>query len=135
MTIKHQHPGPDPHGWGIAEQAHTYMELLVGEDIRAVTDIRRINPPCVLIEPQSGVFNLMCAGQAETAWTLRCLAPGIGNQDALEVLSRLVSKVLTACDKHRIQIQTADLSTFSSDARPDFYPSVDLAFVDVASWI
>ena len=60
--------------------------------LRAVADVRDVNPPCVYVIPPEGSFRFD-RGRATIEWVAYLVAPNSGTSPATRVLSDLVDQV------------------------------------------
>lgn len=103
------------------ERAVEIVEKLQAEGIRAGMDPRGATPPCVLVTPPSGTYDLACGFTAR--WQLWALVPGPGNADSWKALDDLKDRVAGVLDLREF--------TFSSYAiSPDnpLFPAYRLDF-------
>ena len=115
---------------GIWSSMEHYRDALVAAGIRATVDPGRVDPPCVLIVPETGEFNVMCDGDAHTEWVLWVLGGQPGRVDTMRALSRTVAGVLQT-----LQISgRAEWTTYRTDDG-DAWPACRLSFETVSSWI
>ena len=113
----------------IWDDAAAIRDRLLKAGVRAVTDPRRVDPPCVLVVPTAGEFNPMCVGDADTDWSLHCLGPNPGGEDALRVLSQLVSRVVAEIP----EVRDVRMGSYRVDTG-DPWPSMDISLRTVSSW-
>lgn len=113
----------------IHEDMDVIAKALVAAGVRAVTDPRRVDPPCVLVVPESAQFDSMCEGQANTEWVLHLLAPPPGAADTFRQLSALAAKVIAAVPR----IETVRMASYQTD-NGSTWPSFDMRFTTESSW-
>ena len=114
---------------GVADLARDIRDTLTESGVRATTDPRRVDPPCVLVLPEEAEFGHMAPGTGATSWVLRVLAPPPGNSDAFQVLSEVASQTITCVP----DIQSARVTSYQTDGG-DPLPCVELRFMAVSSW-
>ena len=114
---------------GVADLARDIRDALLDSGVRATTDPRRVDPPCVLVLPEDAEFTHMDAGTGPTTWVLRCLAPPPGNSDAFQILSDLVAATITCVP----DVQTARTASYVTDAG-DPWACIELRFTAVSAW-
>jgi hypothetical protein len=73
------------------QRATEIVDKLQAEGISATLDPRSATPPCVLVTPPSGTYDLACGFTAR--WQLQLLVPGPGNADAFKALDELRDQV------------------------------------------
>lgn len=115
----------------IATLANEIRDALVAGGVRAVTDPRHIDPPCVLILPEDAEFTHMDAGTGPTSWVLRVLAPPPGNSDAFTVLADLVAETIVTVP----DVQTARVTSYATGPTADPWPCIELRFTAVSQWV
>lgn len=114
---------------GIAQLGNDIRDALHDAGVRAVTDPRRVDPPCVLILPEEATFDHMTPGTGATTWVLRVLAPPPGNSDAFTQLSRLAARTIRVVP----DIQAALVASYTTDGG-DAWPCIELRFAAVSAW-
>ena len=110
---------------GIYGEAEKYAEAITATGIRATLDPRRVDPPCALIVPTRASFQqtLACDGFAPTTWNIHLLAPGVGDQYAMQHLSTMAASVLKGMQA------TADIEVTSYRVDSgDAYPCITITF-------
>ena len=109
-----------------------YMRSLVGEfqshQIRATSDPRSINPPCVLLVPPT--YNRDTFNGVTAEFQALALVPGPGNLDAFAALDALVADVVT-----KVLPDTARISPieYTPDNGPT-YPAYQLEWQASLDW-
>lgn len=73
------------------ERGEAIAAAIEAGGVAVATDPRAATPPCVLIPPPNFRADLSCGATAE--WALHALAPGPGNADAVQALSKLIGAV------------------------------------------
>lgn len=68
---------------------------LRGAGIRAVSDLRDVNPPCVYVPPPVLAFRFG-KGYADAGWTIAAVVPNSGRDTALKLLGPLIDQVIDA---------------------------------------
>lgn len=63
--------------------------------VRAVSDLRDVNPPCVYVTPPQLAFRFG-KGYADAGWTIAAVVPNSGRDAALKLLGPLISQVAAA---------------------------------------
>lgn len=114
----------------IADLGNDIRDALVAGGVRAVTDPRRVDPPCVLILPEEAEFGMMAPGNGNTTWVLRCLAPPPGNSDAFGILSDLAAATITTVP----DVQNARMGSYATGPTSDPWPCIELRFTTVSAW-
>lgn len=114
----------------VATLGNDIRDALVAGGVRAVTDPRRVDPPCVLILPEEAEFGHMTPGTGNTTWVLRCLAPPPGNSDAFNVLAELAADVIGTVP----DVQNARVTSYATGPTADAWPCIELRFTTVSAW-
>lgn len=114
----------------IWDEAVVIRDRLVAAGVRAVTDPRRVDPPCVLVVPTLGSFDTNCVGDASTDWSLMVLGPQPGGEDALKVLGAMAAKVIG--EFH--DVADVEMTQYSTDSAGS-WPALRIGYRTVSSWI
>ena len=79
----------------LAAQVDGVLVRLRGAGLRAVADMRDVNPPCVYVTPPQIQFRFGKGG-ADLTWTIAAIVPNTGRDVALKNLTPLIDKVAAA---------------------------------------
>lgn len=114
---------------GIWDDVLEIVKSLTDAGIRATADPRRVDPPCVLVVPESAEFETNCTGQGTTNWVLHVLAGQPGGMEAMRNLASMTAEVLTVNQR----IEDVRLNSYSNDTGQP-WPSFELRYRTVSSW-
>lgn len=97
------------------DRAEAIVELLVDAGLVATTDVRSVNPPCVLVTPPT-MRPDVCGFQLD--WTLVVLAPGPGNADAWLSLDGQVRAVYAVLGEYFTEARSVSYAIPGKSAEP-----------------
>jgi hypothetical protein len=81
----------------ITKQAQELVGELVALNVRATMDPSNIQPPCILVEPSSGVFNYLGGDcQLTYRFNLLVILPGARIADSMPNADQLITAMLEA---------------------------------------
>ena len=83
--------GPGPAG--IAAVQNAVVSRLLAADIRAVTDTRDVNPPCVFVGPPALSFRFGRPGSFDATVTVQAIVGDTGGRATTEALDTLLGQV------------------------------------------
>ena len=114
----------------IWDEAVVIRDQMVAAGVRAVTDPRRVDPPCVLVVPAAVEWNSNCIGDGVTDWVLHVLGPQPGGEDALRVIARMAAAVLPLFPEAR----RGRMTSYSTDSGDD-WPCFDIEWSRSSPWV
>jgi hypothetical protein len=107
-------------------------EILDAAGVRATTDPRSLNPPCVLLGPPSFARDFACGGTATV--TAYVVGPTPGNLDAWRAIDDLAERAGTALAKAGIDVATITPASYQADDNSALMPALQLTWTRSLEW-